>query len=138
VRVTLSVLTQSPVTPGFGEQMLPTPDALHYGERDIAGFRQASDSYYTGEWVWTPGIQLYSALFPILNLSKWLTLPALVWALFSRKWFYVTAAVLLLVAAASLSAVDAPEPRIYAAVYPLWTILIGGMIAALWHRLKRQ
>ncbi len=135
---TMKVLTQTPVAPGklFTDQSLPAAASLTYRPGGILGFRQAEGFFYTGQWVWTPGISLFSALYPLLNLSKWLTLPALVWALCSRKWFYITTSLLLLAAAVSISMVDYPETRIYAATYPLWTILIGGMAAAIGRKLS--
>ena len=30
-----------------------------------------------------------------------------------------------------------PEPRIYAIVYPLGPVLVGGLLVAVWERLRR-
>ncbi len=132
LRETVDVLTQTPINQSLVADTLglPTYDSLTFAPGGSLGFRRAIDGYYTGQWVWTPGIWLYSTLFPLIHLLKWLTLPALVWAWRSREWFYRAAALLLLAWALMLSTVDQPEPRIYSALYPLTPILIGGMIAA--------
>ncbi len=132
LRQAVAVLTQTPIDQSVvaATQGLPTFNSLTFESGGKLGFQRAIDGYYTGQWVWTPGIWLFSTLFPLINLLKWLTLPALVWAWRSREWFYRVAALLLLAWAFTISTVDQPEPRIYSALYPLTPILIGGMIAA--------
>ncbi len=132
IRQAVAVLTQMPMDQSAiaATLGLPTYDSLTFEPGGMLGFRHAVEGYYTGQWVWSPGIWLFSSLFPLINLLKWLTLPALVWAWRSREWFYRAAALLLLAWALLLSTVDQPEPRIYSALYPLTPILIGAMIAA--------
>ncbi|MBI1259316.1 MAG: hypothetical protein GC204_17765 [Chloroflexi bacterium] len=136
LRFTADVLVQIPISSGSGYRILdlPTYDSLTFIGNSTLGFQKSTGGYYTGQWVWKPGIAMFSAVFPVINLLKFLIFPTLIWVFFSRDWFYATAALLLLAAALSLSIVDAPEARIYAAIYPLWPILIGGMVAALLRR----
>ena len=117
---------------------LPTPEQLTpTGTTSIVGFQQIRGWEYTGEWLWMPGVQVFSLLFAVWNAYKWLTPLALVWALASRDWLYATAALIVIVGALLTAAVEAPEARIYSWMYPLAPILIGGMIAALVRRLRR-
>jgi hypothetical protein len=139
LRFTLHTLVQVPLEVGIVSppQALPEYKAISFDSGGILGFTHARGGYYTGQWVWQPGIWLYTALFPVGSIITWLIIPALIWALWSRHWFYVTLALMLIATALSLSAVSGAEPRVYAAVYPLWSILIGGMSAALLRRLNR-
>ena len=116
----------------------PTADQLTAtGSQAILGFERVKGWEYTGEWVWLPGIRLFSALFSVWNLYKWLTPLALIWAVVRGNWFYRTAAVILVAGAVITAAVEAPEARIYSWMYPLAPILIGGMVAALLRRWER-
>ena len=102
------------------------------------GFQRAFGrwEHYTGQWVWRPGIEIFTTLWAPLNALRFLVLPALVWALFTRRRFYTTIAFLLLLYVTVLATVDSPEPRIYAIVYPLAPVLVGGMLLAVWERLR--
>lgn len=137
LRFTLHTLVQVPLDVGIDAPTLVLPgyETLQFNDGGLLGFTQAYGEYYTGQWVWQPGTWLYATTFPVWNLVKWLTLPALAWALFSRRWLYATTALMLLATAVSLSAVSGAEPRVYASVYPLWGLLIGGIVAALVERL---
>ncbi len=98
---------------------------------DSLGFRKAqSDSTYTGQIVWSPGIWLLSSLYDPLNLLHWLALPALVSAFLSTKWLYRTSALALVLSFFLASAFNTVQARIYAPVYPLSGILIGGFVVA--------
>ena len=117
---------------------LPAPDQLTpTGSRNILGFERVKGWEYTGEWVWMPGVWLFSTLFPIWNLVKWLTPLALIWALLHGDWFYRAIAVILVSGATITAMVEAPEARIYSWMYPLAPILIGGLVAALLRRWER-
>jgi 4-amino-4-deoxy-L-arabinose transferase-like glycosyltransferase len=117
---------------------LPAPDQLTpTGSRNILGFERVKGWEYTGEWVWMPGVWLFSTLFPIWNLVKWLTPLALIWALLHGDWFYRAIAVILVSGAIITAMVEAPEARIYSWMYPLAPILIGGLVAALLRRWER-
>ncbi len=116
----------------------PTPEQLtSTGSSQILGFERVKGWEYTGEWVWLPGVGLFSALFSVWNLYKWLTPLALIWTALRADWFYRTAAVILVAGAIITALVEAPEARIYSWMYPLAPILIGGMIAALLRRWER-
>jgi hypothetical protein len=140
LRFTVHTLVQVPLDVGIDAPplVLPGYETIQFNGGGTLGFTQAFGEYYTGQWVWQPGIWLYTTTFSAWNLVKWLTLPALAWALFSLRWLYATTALLLLATALSLSAVSGTEPRVYASVYPLWGLLIGGMVAALFERLRRR
>ncbi len=98
---------------------------------DALGFRKApTDYFYSGQIVWKPGIRLLSAIYNRWDALYWLALPALVWAVLSRKWLYLASVVMLLPFLLFASAFNTVQPRIYASVYPLSTMLIGGFIAA--------
>lgn len=136
---TLKVLMQIPqFEPSI--LLLPSIDQVEpVGTPRFAGFQRVEGGYYTGQWVWLPGIQWFSALAATWNLIKLLTPIALIWALLSKNWWYFTCALVLLANAFLLSAVDVPEARIYAAMYPLWMVIIGGLFSRLLHRfIERQ
>ena len=62
----------------------------------------------------------------------------MVWALFTRRRVYMAVAFLLLLYVIVISTVDSPpEPRIYAIMYPLGPLLVGGLLVAVWERLRR-
>jgi hypothetical protein len=123
----LAVLTQSP-TRTLQPRYLPSPYGLETSTQNGLGFVTADGVYYSGQELWLPGIWVYTTLFALLHPLKWLTPLALVWAWARRDWLYGTAAWLLLVASITIAWADSPEPRIYAAVYPLTPFLLGGML----------
>jgi 4-amino-4-deoxy-L-arabinose transferase-like glycosyltransferase len=100
------------------------------------GFVQADDGNYNGQWVWTPGMRLYSWYFR-LNLIKWLVPAALLWALLSRKWFYASCALMLITFVAVTAVITQVEPRYYSAIYPLYPMLLGGFLVAVSMRVKQ-
>ena len=103
------------------------------------GFQRAFGrwDHYTGHWVWRPGIELFTFRWGPLNVLRFLGYPALVWALFTRRRVYMAVAFLLLLYVIVISTVDSPpEPRIYAIVYPLGPVLVGGLLVAVWERLR--
>ena len=104
----------------------------------MLGFQRAFGrwDHYTGQWVWRPGIEIFTSLWAPLNALRFLVFPALVWALFTRRRIYTATAFLLLLYVFVLAFVDAPESRIYAIVYPLGTVLVGGLLVAVWERLR--
>ena len=124
--------------PGY---TLPRADMIEYERAGgVFGFMRAMEheaSYYNGHWVWRPGIELFTLLWAPLNALRFLVFPALVWALFTRWRIYSALAFLLLLYVIVISAADSPpEPRIYAIVYPLAPVLVGGMLVAVWERLR--
>ena len=134
-------LLQPPLTMGeYPDQTVPHADSLTY-ENDGGGlgFQRAFGrwDHYTGQWVWRPGIELFTFLWAPLNALRFLVWPALVWALFTQRRVYLAVAFLLLLYVIVISTVDSPpEPRIYAIVYPLGPVLVGGLLVAVWERLR--
>lgn len=139
LRFTLHTLVQMPLDVSLYATtfLLPQEQAVLFDPESVLGFTKARGDYYTGQWVWMPGISIFTALFPLGGVITWLIIPALVWALWSRSWFYATSAFILIATALLLSAVSGAEPRVYASVYPLWGILIGGFVAAVLQRFSR-
>ena len=126
---------------GYPDYALPPNDTVEYERAGgVFGFMRAMEheaSYYNGHWVWRPGIELFTLLWAPLNALRFLVFPALVWALFTRWRIYSALAFLLLLYVIVISTVDAPpEPRIYAIVYPLGPVLVGGLLLAVWERLR--
>ncbi len=135
-------LLQPPLTMGsYPDFTLPPADTIQYeNSGGVFGFARAAEVeptvFYNGHWVWRPGIALFTALWAPLNALRFLAFPALIWAAFTKQRFYRAIAFLLSAYVIVIAAVDAPEPRIYAIVYPLAPILIGGFLFAIWERLK--
>jgi len=91
--------------------------------------------------VWTPGAAAFSAIFDLWNLYKVLTPLAILWALVrARDWLYGAPAVWLIAFALMMGVLTRVEPRYYTAFYPIYTLLLGGMLAdALrWLRTSRK
>jgi len=127
-----NMLTQRQLPGLFWPWYLPHDDALTFSGGGTLGFYRADGAdFYSGQIVWRPGIWLFSHLFDAWNAFKWLAPLAAAWALLSRRWYYATSALLLLTFLALLSVFGNPAARLYAPVYPLTPIIIGGMLAAL-------
>lgn len=128
------MLIQQPIPGDFHPMYLPRTDSLTFEGQNILGFQRAQGDFYNGQWVWRPGITLYSALFNTWNLFKWLTPLALIWAFFSREWFYSVPALILTVFLISISIFGNPAPRLYAPLYPFTPLLISGFVTWLFRR----
>lgn len=108
---------------------LPAASGLEFAtEQGLLGFYRVDDRYFTGQWVWWPGIVSYTAIFPVWNLFRFLIPAAILYGLLSREWLYRTASVLLLAYALMIATIDSPEIRTYAALYPLVSILAGALL----------
>lgn len=130
-----SMLVQYPRLGGpFAPMYLPNAAGIVFESGGRLGFTPATGDYYNGQTVWQPGIRLYSAVFDVLQLLKWLTPLALVWAWRTGDRFYRTAAALLLVNILAIALLARPEPRYFAVLYPVYGLLIGAMLAAGWRR----
>ena len=116
----------------------PPPHSIDFSnEGGVLGFSRAIEPqylHYTGQWVWRPGIEIFNALWAPINSLRYLLIPALVWSLFTRRRIYRAMAFLLMSYVIMLSTFDSPEPRIYAIVYPLGPVLVGGFLLAVWER----
>lgn len=135
-----NMLTQRHLPGNFWPWYLPHSDTLTISGGGITGFARADGEFYNGHVVWVPGLWLFSHSFDLWNAFKWLTPVAVIWALWSRRWLYATSALLLLAFLALLSVFGNPAPRLYAPLYPFWSMLIGGMLAAFldYRRARRQ
>lgn len=132
-----NMLTQRQLPGLFWPWYLPHYDTLTFSGSGTLGFYRADGGgFYSGQVVWRPGIWLFSQLFDAWNAFKWLAPLAVVWALLARRWYYTVSALLLLVFLALLSVFGNPAARLYAPVYPLTAIVIGGLLAALLARLR--
>ena len=117
----------------------PASSLLFDYESGFLGFARATEPrflHFTGQWVWRPGVVLFTALWAPLNSLRYLLIPALVWALFTHRRIYTAIAILLLFNVFLLTTFNTPEPRIYAIVYPLGPVLVGGLLVAVWERLR--
>jgi hypothetical protein len=130
----LQMLVQQPRPGDFHPMYLPRIENLTFEGQNRWGFQRAHGDFYNGQWVWRPGIALFSLLFDVWNLFKWFTPIALLWALFSREWFYALPALLLIAFLISISIFGNPAPRLYAPLYPFTPLLIGGFAAWLFRR----
>lgn len=132
-----NMLTQRQLPGLFWPWYLPHHDALAFSGPGTLGFYRAEGDFYSGQVVWRPGVWLFSGLFDAWNRFKWLAPLAVIWALLrARCWYYAVSALLLLAFLALLSVFGNPAPRLYAPVYPLTSIVIGGLLAALLARLR--
>ncbi|MDX2160153.1 MAG: glycosyltransferase family 39 protein [bacterium] len=109
--------------------LLPTYEQLRFESVGFLNFARATGQDFTGELVWEPGIRAFSHLYPLWNLIKWLTPLALVFAFWKGDDLARLTGVLILAQAVTLAVVDLPEPRIYGAAYPLYSFLIGLLLA---------
>ncbi|MCY3718613.1 MAG: glycosyltransferase family 39 protein [Anaerolineaceae bacterium] len=93
---------------------------------------------YRGERLWPLPVRLYSLSRDLLHALKLLAIPALIWGLLSRRPLFAGAAWALLCWLTMMAVIIAavPEERLIAPLWPLWPLLIGGMLADLWQRLS--
>ncbi|MCY4072099.1 MAG: glycosyltransferase family 39 protein [Chloroflexi bacterium] len=131
-----NMLIQHPDAPPFPLQYLDRPEKLTWLDEGWLGFQRAESRTYNGHRLWRPGVVIYSALFPVLNLIKLLTPLALVAAFWRRDWLLVTAAAMLLTGLVLIAIAATIEPRYYASMAPLFMILIGPFLARLLNRLR--
>lgn len=129
LRSFLMMLVQQRPPGGFPRMYLDSIDQIEFLDDGAFGFRRAHSTLYKGNLVWQPGIAVFSALFAPLNLLKLLTPAALAAALWKRDWLLATVALLLLAGLLVIALAANIEPRYYAALAPLYTILIGWFLA---------
>ena len=125
----------------FAVYTVPSDGSLDYEDGGgRLGFQRAFGSldHYTGQWVWRPGIEIFTFLWGPLNALRYLVYPALIWSFFTRRRFYTAIAFLLLLYVGVLGAIDYPEHRIYAIVYPLGPVLIGGFLLTIWKFSRKE
>lgn len=118
---------------------LPHIDSLEIREDGDLPFplqraRSRQGGAYRDHALWPAPVALFSRTRDALHLVNLLTVPALAWALWTRRPLFSQAAALLLFWLILLAVLDWGEGRIAAALWPLWPLLIGGMLADLWRR----
>ena len=129
-------LMQSQAGAIFPLQYLDAAAAITWTDGDSLGFYRAESARFNGHRVWRPGVVVYSALFPLLQLCKLLTPFAIVWALWRRDAILSLAAVMLPLGLGLITLAAAVEPRYYASLAPLYPLLAGGFVAAGVDRLR--
>ena len=129
-------LIQHPGQATFPLQYLERPDQISWHDGGWLGFAAADSARYNGHRLWRPGVELYSALFPILNLLKLLTPFALIAALLRRDWLLVTIAGMLLLGLLLIATFASIEPRYYASLSPLYVMLIGCWLSQVYDRVR--
>lgn len=138
LKSTLYMLIQHPTETSFHHMYVDRADAIDWQGDGNVGFYEAHSAMYNGHLVWRPGVGIYTGLFTPLNLIKLLTPFAVIWALWKRDWFTVTVAVLLVVGLFLIASAARMEPRYYAMLSPLYTILIGGFVSDVYQRLRQR
>jgi len=128
-RDSLTMLLQDPEHLVFRIQHLDRPEELVPLGENTLGFQRVTSALYSGQRVWLPGIQLYSALFLPLHSIKWLMPFALLAALWRRDWLLLTAAAMLLSGILVIAFVASAEPRYISMLAPLYTLLLGWFLS---------
>lgn len=128
LKSTFYMLIQHPTGTSFHHQYVDMVDTVTWQGAGTLGFYEAESAMYNGHIVWRPGVWLYTTFFTVWNLVKLLTPLGVIWALWKRDWFFVTVAVLLVVGLLLIASAARMEPRYYAMLSPLFTILIGGLV----------
>ncbi|MCE2488741.1 MAG: glycosyltransferase family 39 protein [Anaerolineae bacterium] len=116
---------------------LPHIDSLEiYDDSDLPfPLQRARDRQglsYLRNPLWPAPMAVYSDTRDLLNWTNLLIVPALAWALLRGRALFVLAALTLLFWVIFLAVFDWREGRIVAPLWPLWPLLIGGMLADLW------
>lgn len=119
----------------FDDSMLYAPFPLKRAWSESGSFFGGE---YRGQRLWPLAVRVYSLSRDLLHALKLLVLPALIWGLLSRRPLFTDAAIILLCWLAMMALIieAIPEERLIAPLWPLWPLLIGGMLADLWQRLS--
>lgn len=136
ISTTASSLVQNPAEARFDYMYLDRSEAMIWRGENLLGFQAADSKLYNGHRLWRPGASLFSLLFTPWNAIKFLTPLALMAALWRRDWFLTSAAALLLTCLGLLATFSGIEPRYYAIVAPLYSILIGWFLAQIAGRIR--
>jgi len=120
----------------FPPQYLEGPQDIAFIGEGALGFYRAESDLYNGHRVWKPGIVLYSHLFPILNLLKLLTPIAIIAACWKRDWLLVTTVILFIISLTVIATAATEEPRYFAMVTPLGSMLVGWFLAEVIQRIS--
>lgn len=136
VSTTLSSLVQNPAEARFDYMYLDRREDITWRGRNLLGFQAAESKQYNGHRLWRPGTSLFSLLFTPWNAIKFTTPLALIAALWRRDWLLTCAAALLLTCLVLLATFSGIEPRYYAIVAPLYSLLIGWFLAQIAGRIR--
>lgn len=123
---------------GFDNQYLPSYVDVQFAEDGLFGFYAAAGNYYNGQIVWAPGIWLFSVILHPPLILFWLFPIALIWALWLRDWFYGSSSLVLLTFLLMVAIFARPEPRYYATLYPLTSVILGGFLYAAFNGLRAR
>lgn len=120
---------------------LPHIDSLElYEDSDVPFPLQRAMSLqgraYMRNPLWPAPMAVHSHTRDGLDRINLLIVPALVWALTRRPAVFTRSALVLLFWGIWLAVIDWSEGRIVAPLWPLWPLLIGGMLADLWQGLS--
>ncbi len=136
ISTTVSSLAQNPAEARFDYMYLDRSEDITWRGENLLGFQAAESKQYNGHRLWRPGAAIFSALFTPWNAIKVTTPLALIAAIWRRDWLLTCAAALLLTCLVLLATFSGIEPRYYAIVAPLYSLLIGwllaGIVARIW------
>lgn len=135
ISTTVSSLAQNPAEARFDYMYLDRSEDITWRGENLLGFQAAESKQYNGHRLWRPGAAIFSALFTPWNAIKFLTPLALIASIWRRDWLLTCAAALLLTCLVLLATFSGIEPRYYAIVAPLYSILIGWWLARLVERI---
>ena len=136
IGTTVSSLVQNPAEARFDYMYLDRDEATTWRGQNLLGFQAADSKLYNGHRLWRPGASLFSLLFTPWNAIKFLTPLALIAAIWRRDWLLTCVAALLLACLVLLATFSGIEPRYYAIVAPLYSILIGWFLAQIAGRIR--
>ena len=135
VKYIFDMLILHPSDLAFPAQYLESPQDISFSGDGAYGFYRADSDLYNGHRVWKPGIVVYSRLFPILNLLKLITPFALIAAFWKRDWLLTSIAILYLLCLIVIAVAATSEPRYFAMVTPLGSMLVGWFLAQFLHKI---
>ena len=135
LKVTADSLVQNGAESYFDYMYIDRADNVSWQGESRLGFERAESRLYNGHRVWRPGMILFSALFTLVNTIKFLTPLAMIAAFWKRDWLLVLASTLLLAGLVLLATVTNSEPRHFAMLAPLYSILIGWFLAQILERI---
>ena len=135
IRAVWNMLILHPTDLAFPPQYLDSPGDITFVGAGALGIYRAESDLYNGQRVWRPGIVLYSRLFPLLNLLKLLTPLAIIAACWKRDWLLLATAALYLVSLVAIALAAIAEPRYFAMVAPLGSLLVGWFLARILSRM---
>ncbi len=133
-----NMLILHPTELAFPPQYLEGPQDINFLGDGAFGFHRAESDLYNGHRVWKPGIVIYSRLFPLVNLLKLLTPLAIIAACRKRDWLLLCTVALYLVSLVAIATAAIAEPRYFAMVAPLGSMLLGWFLARILWRISNS